>query len=168
MTQIFSSFKNNPRIAAVSPFLSENTVFHDFPARMSEWPSVSRFFSSWARENHCPESCSLSMEIALEELFTNTASYGYPDQEGYILILLTAFPEKNCFRITLADNGLPFNPLDYRDPDLTLSVGDMPIGGLGIHMVRKFMDEIEYHRQLGCNVITLQKYNSCQEKGDFQ
>lgn len=158
--------RSNPRIMAASSFLSENTVFHDFPASINEWPSVSRFFSEWAGKNECPDSCALLMEMALEELFTNTASYGYPEKNGFILIILFSDPEKKYLQITLTDNGIPFNPLKRREPDMTLSVEDMPVGGLGIHMVRKFMDHAEYKRHLGCNIFTFRKYIPEQEKGD--
>lgn len=134
----------------------ENGASRIFPAGMDQWGAVSCFFSHWAKENGCPASCALLMEMALEELFTNTVSYGYPRGNGSILILLSRSRE-GAFEVTLADCGVPFDPTALEEPDLKLPVEDRPVGGLGIHMVKKFMDRTEYRRYCGCNIFTFSK-----------
>lgn len=142
--------------AIPSSCLTEHSVARDFPARISQWPSLSDFFSRWAEENSCPSSCALLMEMALEELFTNTASYGYPHGEGTVLVVLSVSPERN-FQVILADSGIPFDPISRQTPAVNLPIEEKPVGGLGIHMVKQFMDHMEYHRHLNCNIVVFSK-----------
>lgn len=165
MTLNHNATPENPRMQAVSSRISDSSVYRDFPAAIEQWPAVSDFFSAWANEKGCPVSDALLMEMALEELFTNTANYGYPEKEGRVLILLESDSENHAYQVTLADNGLPFNPLSRPVPPLGLSIEEMAIGGLGIHMVREFMDHTEYCHQSGCNVFSFTKYAPSGEKG---
>ncbi len=141
--------------------LPEHPVARTFPARISQWPALSQFFSQWAEENGCPSSSALLMEMALEELFTNTASYGYPQGEGSVLVVLSVSPEGN-FQVILADSGIPFDPLSRQTPSVSLPIEEKPVGGLGIHMVKQFMDHVEYHRHLDCNIVVFSKSASAQ------
>ena len=66
-------------------------------------------------------------------------------------------PERIPVEILFEDAGVPFNPLDKDDPDITLSAEDRPIGGLGIFLCKQMMDHVEYHYEDGCNVLIMEK-----------
>ena len=93
------------------------------------------------------------MHLVIDELLTNIISYAYPDDEHHeigIKIELSA----NRLKVSMVDDGIPFNPLGLETPDTELSLEEREIGGLGIHIVRKMMDKVSYRRRIDKNVIT--------------
>ena len=97
----------------------------------------------------------IKINTALEEIFVNIASYAYENQ-GTIEIALSKHLDKVV--IIIKDNGVPFNPLEKADPDINLDGVDREIGGLGIFMVKKIMDDVSYEYVNNQNVLTLVKY----------
>ena len=97
----------------------------------------------------------MQIDVAVEELFVNVASYAYAPGTGPVTLRVE--PEDAAVAITLVDRGTPYDPLAKADPDVTLSAEDRQIGGLGIYMVKKSMDGMEYRREAGCNVLTIRK-----------
>jgi len=96
------------------------------------------------------------INLALDELFTNIISYGFKDDEEHVIkVTITPQDEKLC--LCIEDDGVPFNPMDFETPDVARSVENCKIGGLGIHIMRKLMDEICYQRCDGKNILTLKK-----------
>ena len=93
------------------------------------------------------------IDICLEEIYVNIASYAYGDKTGMASISV----DKNDSEIILKfeDSGVEYNPLKKEDPDITLSLEDRPIGGLGIFMVKELSKGIEYDRLNGKNILTL-------------
>jgi anti-sigma regulatory factor (Ser/Thr protein kinase) len=109
-----------------------------------------------SEEWELPMSISLNLNLVLEELITNTIFYGYEDQnEHFIQIEISIENQVITMRIT--DDGKEFNPLLMAEPDIELSVEERKIGGLGIHFVRKLMDEVTYSRCAEKNILTLKK-----------
>ncbi len=109
-----------------------------------------------SEEWELPMSISLNLNLVLEELITNTIFYGYEDQnEHFIQIEISIENQVITMRIT--DDGKEFNPLLMVEPDIELSVEERKIGGLGIHFVRKLMDEVTYSRCAEKNILTLKK-----------
>ncbi|UCD80097.1 MAG: ATP-binding protein [Desulfobacterales bacterium] len=96
------------------------------------------------------------INLALDELFTNIISYGFSDDDEHI-IKVTITPQKEEICLCIEDDGLPFNPIEFATPDVACSVEDCKIGGLGIHIIRKLMDDICYERCGDKNVLTLKK-----------
>ena len=94
--------------------------------------------------------------ICYDEIFSNCAKYAYAEKKGKILVRLDV--NKEQIALTIADEGNPFNPLKKEDADVTSSLEERKIGGLGIYMVKKFMDQCHYYYQEGHNVLILQKY----------
>ncbi len=88
---------------------------------------------------------------------TNTISYGFPDGM-HEAITVSVTLDDDSLVAEILDAGIAFNPLERDTPDITLSVEDRPIGGLGIHFVRTFMDKVEYRREDGRNRLTMAKY----------
>ncbi len=98
----------------------------------------------------------MHINLVLEELAINIISYGYPDgRAGQFDLWLEATPAE--VRLRLEDDGDPFDPFAVAPPDLSLELDDRPIGGLGIHFVRNFMDAYAYRREAGRNCVTLAK-----------
>jgi anti-sigma regulatory factor (Ser/Thr protein kinase) len=124
-------------------------------AQVSRWPEVMAFVDELLEENNCPFRAQMQIEISLEEMFVNIAHYAYPDGDGWAEVHVRV-TDKDA-EITLVDGGIPYNPLDKEDPDVTLSAEDRQVGGLGIFMVKKQMDEVRYEYRDGQNRLTLCK-----------
>ena len=99
----------------------------------------------------------MQIDIAVEELFVNIAHYAYAPDVGEVVISVAKDKEKNQISITFADSGKPYNPLEKPDPDVTLSAEERSIGGLGIFMVKKSMDDMHYEYKDGQNILTITK-----------
>ena len=96
------------------------------------------------------------INLALDELFTNIISYGFKDDKEHV-IKVTLTPRKNQLCLCIEDDGTPFNPIDFETPDVSCSVEECKIGGLGIHIMKKLMDEVCYERCGDKNVLNLKK-----------
>lgn len=92
--------------------------------------------------------------LALDELITNTVSYGFPNG-GCGTISVRLWISGEAISIELSDNGIAFDPLNAPPPDLDADLDDRPIGGLGLHFVRTFMDDVSYRHDGLQNVLTL-------------
>ncbi len=105
--------------------------------------------------------CSMRMQtaisVALEEVFINVAHYAYPDGNGTAKVSVGIDPTTDEMTCILRDSGIAFNPLTQDDPDITLPVEQREIGGLGILIVKKTMDFVEYSRENGENILTMRK-----------
>ena len=107
------------------------------------------------QENNTP-SISMPMTLVLEELFTNTITHGASDgREVFIEVNLGI--DKNELVITYKDNGIPFNVLELPDPDLTASIENREVGGLGVHYVKTLTDSVEYEYVGKQNVLKMKK-----------
>ncbi len=93
--------------------------------------------------------------VCAEEIFVNIAAYAYPDGAGDVVLRLEA--TDGGFTMTFTDTGIPFDPLEKEDPDVTLSAEERDVGGLGIFMVKRMMDRVDYRRENGRNRLTLEK-----------
>lgn len=109
-----------------------------------------------SEEWELPMSISLNLNLVLEELITNTIFYGYEDQNEHLIKIEMSF-ENQVITLKIEDDGKEFNPLLMAEPNIELSVQDREIGGLGIHFVRKLMDEVSYSRMNNKNILTLTK-----------
>ncbi|MCQ2498072.1 MAG: ATP-binding protein [Lachnospiraceae bacterium] len=126
-----------------------------FRAEISEFESANDFLNEFLEKNDCPMKIAINVSVAFEELFVNVASYAYPEGSGDVKVTLVF--ENNRVSVTLADKGIEYNPLIKEDPDVTLNADERPIGGLGIFMVKKMMDDISYEYADGENRITFAK-----------
>lgn len=98
------------------------------------------------------------VEIAVEEIYINIANYAYSSGEGEAVIRCETGGEKPKVTIQFVDAGTPFDPLAKEDADISLSAEERSIGGLGILMVKKLMDEVTYCYEEGKNILTIAKY----------
>ena len=99
----------------------------------------------------------MEVGIAIEEIFVNIAEYAYAPGTGEANIQIEFDRDSRMFSITFADSGVPYNPLEKKDPDVTLPAEARAIGGLGVYMTKKIMDDITYEYRDGQNVLTLKK-----------
>jgi serine/threonine-protein kinase RsbW len=95
-------------------------------------------------------------ELSVDELLTNTISYGYPDAEEHN-ISLELNVDGDVLRLVISDDAIAFNPFEQKGPNPNLSIDEQKSGGFGIHLVKEFMDDYAYQRLAGRNVVTLVK-----------
>ena len=95
------------------------------------------------------------IEIAIDEIFSNIARYAYPKKKGKATVRVETIGR--TLVLTFMDSGIPYDPTAKSDPDTSLPVEERPIGGVGIFLVKKMMDAVEYRYEDGHNILTLKK-----------
>lgn len=126
-------------------------------ADIDRLPEVQAFVDGLLEEADCPIKTQFVIDIAVEEMYANIAHYAYQGEKGEARILARICSEPRALEIVLIDKGIPYDPLKKEDPDVTLAAEDRPIGGLGIFMVKKSMDEMSYEYKDGQNITTMKK-----------
>ena len=123
---------------------------------INQIPQLATLIESIAREKQLDQALAMSLNLALEEAVTNVILYAYPPKiDGTVDIDATI--RKDSLQFVITDKGSPFDPTVVPEADTTLGVEDRPIGGLGIYLVRKLMDSVEYEYTDGKNILTLTK-----------
>ena len=120
-------------------------------------PAVLAFVDEQLEKANCPMKIQMQIDIAVEEIFVNIAHYAYKTETGNATVRVEILPEPPSVDITFIDHGIPYDPLAKADPDITLSAEERQIGGLGIFMVKKSMDDVKYEYLDGHNILTLKK-----------
>ena len=120
--------------------------------------TVTDFVNEQLEALDCPMKAMMQIDIAIDELFGNIAHYAYNPEVGSATVRVEVAEEPLSVIITFIDNGVPFDPLATEDPDVTLSVEERGVGGLGVYMVKKSMDEITYTYKNGQNILTIKKH----------
>ena len=118
---------------------------------------VTDFLDEVLDELGCPMKAHMQIAVALDELFTNISHYSYAPATGNATIQIEADKDNSNVTVTLIDSGIPFNPLSRKEPDTTLSADKREIGGLGIFLVRKTMDDISYEYSNKQNIVRIKK-----------
>ena len=116
--------------------------------------------AEWVEWLNVPAELNMPINLALEEAVSNVMLYAYPGRtDGMVFVEYLEMLEPDCKRLifTISDSGIPFDPTQKEQADITLSAEDRAIGGLGIHLVRQLMDEISYERTDDKNILTLVK-----------
>jgi sigma-B regulation protein RsbU (phosphoserine phosphatase) len=112
--------------------------------------------AQWIASLGLPQSLDMPVNLALEEVVSNVMLYAYPGNgSGQVLVEAEKDAEQVVF--TISDSGIPFDPTQQAEPDITLAAEDRPVGGLGIFLVRQIMDDIRYERKDSRNILTLTK-----------
>ena len=101
------------------------------------------------------EAVKLQVHLAVEEIYVNVASYAYQPGQGPVTIRTQ--PEGDRIRITFIDQGVPYDPVQKDDPDVTLEIEERQIGGLGIFLAKQYMDEMSYVYENGSNILDMVK-----------
>ena len=118
---------------------------------------VTDFVNEQLEALDCPMKAQMQIDVAIDELFGNIAHYAYTPEVGDATVRVETEEDPLAVVITFIDKGIPYDPLAKEDPDVTLSAEDRKIGGLGIYMVKKSMDDITYEYKDGMNILAIKK-----------
>ena len=166
--------------AAIADFVKEATQFDDItmlcvryrgagrgdgkyrssltvPADVDRLGEVTAFLEGELEKADCPMEDLFNFTLVAEEVFVNIAHYAYDGRQGDVEMSYVFDEETREVEIVFSDSGIPFDPTSRPAPDTTLAPGQRQVGGLGIHLVRKLMDEVTYEYQGGKNLLTVKK-----------
>ena len=119
--------------------------------------AVTQFIDGELEALDCNMKAQMQIDVAIDELFSNIAYYAYAPGTGQATVTFDFDESSRTVSISFIDAGVPFDPLQKNDPDLTAPAEERAIGGLGIFMVKKTMDAMRYVRQDNRNILTIQK-----------
>lgn len=133
-------------------------IEREFLAALDQLEPVQDFIMAQLERFDCSPKVQFQLSVAVEEIFVNIAHYAYqPGQDGRATVRCCIQEDPLQVTIQFLDNGKPFNPLAKQDADTTLSAEERDIGGLGILMVKKSMDAVDYEYEGGKNILTIRK-----------
>ena len=119
--------------------------------------TVTDFVDEQLEALDCPVKAQMQIDIAIDELFGNIAHYAYHPEVGNATVRVEVTEKPLAVIVTFIDKGKPYDPLRVAEPDITLSAEERNLGGLGIYMVKKSMDEITYEYKDGKNILSIKK-----------
>ena len=126
-------------------------------AKVENLLHVNNFVGEFLEPLDCSMKTRMQLELAVEEIFVNIANYAYEGRTGMAVITGSVLENPLRLRLVFMDEGTPYNPLIRKDPDLEQSMEERSIGGLGIYLVKKNVEEVTYSYQDGKNMLTLCK-----------
>ena len=118
---------------------------------------VTEFVNGELEALDCPLRAQMQIDVAIDELFSNIAFYAYDPETGPATVRVEVEEEPLSVIITFIDHGKPYDPLAREDPDITLQAENREVGGLGVFLVKKTMDEVSYEYRDGQNVLRIKK-----------
>ena len=127
------------------------------PAAVDQTGKVTDFVERQLETLGCSQRVIYQVDIAIDELFSNIARYAYRPGAGPATVRVDVEEDPLSVVITFMDHGVPYDPLAAPDPDTTLPAEKRPIGGLGVFMVRKYMDDVVYSYENGQNILSIKK-----------
>jgi anti-sigma regulatory factor (Ser/Thr protein kinase) len=139
--------------------MSERALSFTVTNRLEEIKRASELIDAFGAAQGLPAEIIFRINLALDEIVTNIINHAYADQAGHEISIGVAL-EDDGVSVRVEDDGRAFNPLEVPTPDLTLTLAERPIGGLGIHLVRSMMDALEYRRENGRNILIMRKAQS--------
>lgn len=126
-------------------------------ATLDDIPEVTDFVEDALDVMGCPQADKLKIDIIVDEIFSNICNYAYEGKPGIAAIIIEETQDPHGVRLIFADKGMPYNPLEKEDPDISMALEDRAIGGLGVFMVKQSVDEINYSYSNGRNILTVKK-----------
>ena len=129
----------------------------ELKSQLSELNSLCRHLEDCGSIMELPQKCLFEINLGLDELFTNIISYGFEDEAEH-QIKFSLEKDKETLVVQVEDDGKPFNPLDVESSEVSQDLDEANIGGLGIHLIKKMMDDIVYQRVGGKNKLVLKKF----------
>ena len=142
--------------------MAKNTYSFELKSDLAELDSLCENLETFGKKFGFSKKLIFEINLALDELFTNIISYGFSDGKKHI-VKVTLTPQNDELCLCIEDDGNPFNPIDFETPDVSCSVEECKIGGLGIHIMKKLMDEVCYERCGDKNVLNLKKKVAAEE-----
>jgi len=126
-------------------------------ARVESLDEVTGFLEGILEKSGCPEKSMMQVRLAAEEIFINIAKFAYGDETGKAEILCWVMDDPRRAKICFSDSGVPFNPMEHEDPDLSVEALVDREGGLGIFLVKNLMDDVFYSYEGGRNRMYIVK-----------
>ncbi|MCQ2793533.1 MAG: SpoIIE family protein phosphatase [Bacilli bacterium] len=126
-------------------------------AKTKNIETITKYVNKLLDEHNANEDAKKQIDVAIDELFSNICYYAYKKGEKGKAKIVIDFIDKNHVAIVFEDRGIPYNPLNAKEPDPGVSLEDRKIGGLGIYIVKKTMDKMEYKNVNGHNVLKITK-----------
>ena len=127
-------------------------------ATIDNLQQVIDFVAEKLEAHDCPLKASMQLELVIEEIFVNIASYAYEPSTGDATFCVDFEENPTAVLLTFIDGGKPYNPLEKADPDTSLDAEEREIGGLGIFLVKNNVDEISYERTDDKNILRMKKF----------
>ena len=118
--------------------------------------TVRKFFDDYSKDNKLTEKTVHDIQMALDELLTNIVNYGYEDTDEHQIDVHFGVND-DAVKVEIVDDSKPYNILEKDNPDISLSVEDKPIGGLGIFLIKKLMSNVDYYTEEGKNHLVMTK-----------
>ena len=120
-------------------------------------PVLTDFINAELEAVDCSMKAQMQIDVALDEIFSNISRYAYGDDDGIATVRFVFDEQNRIATICFHDKGMPYNSLDKTDPDVTLPAVERTVGGLGIFLVKKLMDNITYEYRDGTNILCISK-----------
>jgi anti-sigma regulatory factor (Ser/Thr protein kinase) len=136
---------------------SQNSKKIVIEAVLENLGKVNDFVEEFLKEQDCSPKVRMQLEVVVEEIFSNIANYAYGDDTGKVTIEGCLEDDSAKIRLKFMDHGSPYNPLEQPEPDITKGAEERPVGGLGIFLVKKNVDDISYQHEDGQNILTIVK-----------
>lgn len=124
--------------------------------RIEEIPSLAGKIEMLAEKWKLPVELTMNLNLVIEEALSNIIFYAFTDEKKHDIKITVSVLENNLI-LQITDDGIAFNPLTHRQPDITLPAEKRPVGGLGILLMSQIMDQMHYERRNECNILTLNK-----------
>lgn len=125
----------------------------ELPATLDNLTPLIQFVSTCAAEKGFSKK-KLQIELATEEALVNIFNYAYPDHKGDVEVICNSV-NNETLAIDIVDSGIPFDPFSINNPDIAGDISSREIGGLGIFLIKRLMDEVHYRRENGKNILSL-------------
>jgi serine/threonine-protein kinase RsbW len=126
------------------------------PSEAAQLPVLTQFLRQFWSAADLPPAETAPFELALEEIFMNVVMHGSLAEGAQRVEMFLALSD-DCLTLIIEDDGPSFNPLSLPAPDVTASLGERRVGGLGVYLVRQMMDAVSYQRFNGCNQLSMTK-----------
>ncbi len=127
-------------------------------AKVENIDVVTKFVNAELEALDCPLKAQMQIDVAIDELFGNISNYAYNPEVGPATVRVEVTEDPLAVVITFIDGGVPYDPLSKADPNVKLSAEEREIGGLGIFLVKKTMDDIAYEYKDGKNILKIKKH----------
>ncbi len=120
--------------------------------KISELETIQLCLDELVEKWNVPAALGMTLNLVIEEAFTNVVNYAYDDSDEHCIEIVFEMQDK-ILSISLIDDGIAYDPTQNATPDLSLSVEERKIGGLGVYLIKSMMDEVEYERKAGKNIL---------------
>lgn len=134
----------------------ENQFSISLKNNISEVARLAEFIETLCEKNKLKSSSIFEINLVLEEIFVNIIMHGFNDTKQHLIEICISI-DSNAFFAQIIDDGIEFNPLNYIKDDRTAPLEEKGIGGLGIHIIKKYMDKIKYERIENKNILSINK-----------